>query len=146
MFLTLQDPISCSLLDSSVHGILQTIIPEWVPFPSPGDIPIQRSNLHFLHLLDKWIPYHWTTREGLYGVSGSYFSSTATSWLDIQYNEKDSFPGHCYQFGFVLHCQKCLIPKAFVGNYQWHLFNTVDDWGCDVSYSVVSNCLQPLGL
>ena len=54
------------------------------------------------------------------------FSSTATSRLDFQYNENDSFPGHCYQSGFVLHCQKCLIPKHSL-DYQWHLFNTVDD-------------------
>ena len=39
MFLTLQDPISCSLLDSSVHGILQTMIPEWVAIPFSRGYP-----------------------------------------------------------------------------------------------------------
>ena len=35
------DPMGCSLPGSSVHGILQARILEWVrlPFPSPGDIP-----------------------------------------------------------------------------------------------------------
>ena len=28
-----------SLPDSSVHGILQARILEWLPFPAPGDIP-----------------------------------------------------------------------------------------------------------
>ena len=28
-----------SLPDSSVHGILQARILEWVPFPTPGDLP-----------------------------------------------------------------------------------------------------------
>ena len=31
-------PMSCSLPGSSVHGILQARILEWMPFPSPGDL------------------------------------------------------------------------------------------------------------
>ena len=37
--LTLCDPVDCSLPDSSVHGILQSRILEWVPCPPPGDLP-----------------------------------------------------------------------------------------------------------
>ena len=37
--LTLCDPMDCSLLGSSIYGILQGIILEWLPFPSPGDHP-----------------------------------------------------------------------------------------------------------
>ena len=36
---TLCDPVDCSLPDSSIHGILQVRILEWVAFPSPGDLP-----------------------------------------------------------------------------------------------------------
>ena len=37
---TLCDPMDCTLPGSSVHGILQAGILEWVfPFPSPGDLP-----------------------------------------------------------------------------------------------------------
>ena len=37
--LTLCNPMDCSLSDSSVHGILQARILEWVDtFPSPGDL------------------------------------------------------------------------------------------------------------
>ena len=36
---TLCNPIDCSLLGSSVHGILQAIILELLPFPSPRDLP-----------------------------------------------------------------------------------------------------------
>ena len=32
-------PMEYSLPSSSVHGILQARIQEWVPFPSPGDLP-----------------------------------------------------------------------------------------------------------
>ena len=35
---TLCDPMDCSLLDSSVHGIFQAGILEWVAIPSPGDL------------------------------------------------------------------------------------------------------------
>ena len=37
--LTLCDPMDCSLPGSSVHGILQARILEWLPFLSPGDLP-----------------------------------------------------------------------------------------------------------
>ena len=36
---TLWDPVNCSPPGSSVHGILQARILEWLPFPSPGELP-----------------------------------------------------------------------------------------------------------
>ena len=36
---TLCNPMDCSLPGSSVHGIFQARIQEWVAFPSPGDPP-----------------------------------------------------------------------------------------------------------
>ena len=36
---TLCDPMDCSLPGSSVHGILQARILEWVACPPPGDLP-----------------------------------------------------------------------------------------------------------
>ena len=36
---TLCNPMDCSPPGSFVHGILQARILEWVPFPSPGDLP-----------------------------------------------------------------------------------------------------------
>ena len=36
---TLHDPVDCSPPGSSVHGILQASMLEWVAFPSPGDLP-----------------------------------------------------------------------------------------------------------
>ena len=32
------DPMDCSLPGSSIHGIFQARILEWVAFPSPGDL------------------------------------------------------------------------------------------------------------
>ena len=36
---TLCEPVDCSPPGSSVHGILQARILEWVAIPSPGDLP-----------------------------------------------------------------------------------------------------------
>ena len=36
---TFCDPMDCSLPGSSVHGIFQARILDWVEFPSPGDLP-----------------------------------------------------------------------------------------------------------
>ena len=37
--LTLCNPMDSNLPGSSVHGILQARILEWVAFPTPGDLP-----------------------------------------------------------------------------------------------------------
>ena len=37
--LTLCHPMECRPPESSVHGILQARVLEWLPFPSPGDLP-----------------------------------------------------------------------------------------------------------
>ena len=39
---TLSDPMDCSLPGSSVHGIFQARILEWVAISSPGDLPEPR--------------------------------------------------------------------------------------------------------
>ena len=39
LWLTLCDPMDCSLPDSSVRGILQARILGWVALPSPEDLP-----------------------------------------------------------------------------------------------------------
>ena len=39
---TLWEPMDCSLPGSSVHGILQARILEWVAISSPGDLPDPR--------------------------------------------------------------------------------------------------------
>ena len=44
-------PMDCSLPDSSVHGILQARILEWVAMQLQGIFPTQGLNLHLLWLL-----------------------------------------------------------------------------------------------
>ena len=46
----------CDPMDYSVHGILQARILEWVPFPSPGDLPNQNIGEGSLSLLQGIFP------------------------------------------------------------------------------------------
>ena len=48
--LTLCNPMDCSPLGSSVHGIFQSRLWSGLSFPPPGDFPVP-ENLHLLCLL-----------------------------------------------------------------------------------------------
>ena len=48
--------MDCSPPGSSVHGILQGRILEWVASPSPGDLPNQGSNLGLSHCRQTLLP------------------------------------------------------------------------------------------
>ena len=59
--LTLCDTMDCSPPDSSVHGILQARIVDWVVMPSSGDLPdagIEPASLISAHT-GRWVLYHW---------------------------------------------------------------------------------------
>ena len=53
---TLCDPMDCSLRGSSVHGIFQARVLEWLPIPSPGDLPDPGIELGFLALQADALP------------------------------------------------------------------------------------------
>ena len=53
---TLCDPMDCSQPGSSVHGILQARVLEWVAIPSPRIFLTQGLNLRLLHC--RQILYH----------------------------------------------------------------------------------------
>ena len=69
--LTLCDPTDYRLPGSSIHGILQAKIPEWVPCPPPGHLPAQGSNPCLSHLL------HWQADSLLLAPSGKPASHRA---------------------------------------------------------------------
>ena len=52
--LTLSDPMVCSLPGSSVHGIFQARVVEWVPLPSP---PCSFKG-HYFFLFYGWVIFH----------------------------------------------------------------------------------------
>ena len=62
---TLCDPMDYSSSGSSVHGILQARILEWVAMPSSGDLPhpgIKPKSL-MSTCLGRWVLNHWPTWE-----------------------------------------------------------------------------------
>ena len=66
---TLCDSMNGSLPGSSVYGILQARILEWVPCPFPGDLPDQGLKASLLCLLHcRWVIY----RLSHLGSSNSY--------------------------------------------------------------------------
>ena len=58
-------PDSCSPPGSSVHGISQARIPEWVAISSSRGSSWPRDQTHVsrVSFINRWIVYHWATRE-----------------------------------------------------------------------------------
>jgi len=84
------DSIDCSLLGSSVHGIFQARILEWVamPFSREFSPPRDQTWVSCISCIEGWILYHWATWEA-YLVSTVVNSQTV---LCYQYHHPASFP------------------------------------------------------
>ena len=79
---TLCNPMECSLSASSVHGISQARMLEWLAISfSRESSPTQGSNLHLLHCT--WILYCWATREALLNVVSFFYKSVLPTELWI---------------------------------------------------------------
>ena len=72
---SLCDPVDYSLPDSSVHGVLQAKILEWVAIPFSRGFSQPRDQTHISHIscIGRWILYNCITREGpclsLWGIN-----------------------------------------------------------------------------
>ena len=68
---TLCDPMDCSLLGSSVHGILQARILEWVVISSSrgSSQPRDWTRVSCVSRIGRKILYHWATWEALHRTS-----------------------------------------------------------------------------
>ena len=65
--LILCDPMDCSPPGSSVHGIFQARILEWValPFSGGSSQPRDRTHISCISFIGRWILYHFATWEAL---------------------------------------------------------------------------------
>ena len=61
LFLILCNPMDYSLPGSSVHGILQARILEWVAMPSSrgSSWPRDRTCIYYISCIDRCVLYHW---------------------------------------------------------------------------------------
>ena len=106
--MTLCDPMDCSPPGSSVHGILQVRILEWVGFPSPGALPnpgieprspaLQADSLLTEPPEDIWVFLS--------------LGSTCSSWCDTSCNPKTS----------EKHFHMCLIGSCIQGTHIWKMW------------------------
>ena len=105
--LTLCDLRGYSPPGSSVHGILQTRILEWVAMPSSRGSSGPKD-LTCISCVGRWILYHWATWEA-HGPSCCYCSA-AKSCLTL------CNPMNCSTPGFpVLH----YLPEVFQTHVHW---------------------------
>ena len=72
------DPINCSPAGFSVHAILQARILEWLPFPSPGDLPDPRVERESPTIADGLLH----CKEILYHLSYQGSSNTLATWCE----------------------------------------------------------------
>ena len=80
---TLCDPMDCSPPGSSVHGILQARILEWLATPSSrGSSSTQGSNPGFLHC--RQILYHLSHQGSPFPVTGELYS-LVWFWIESPY-------------------------------------------------------------
>ena len=89
--------IDCSLPGSSVRGISQARLLEWVPFSSPGDIP-DPGTWTCISSTDRQNLYHWATMETLWSktdkVKWSEVAQSCPTLCDLV---------NCSQPGFSIH-------------------------------------------
>ena len=66
---TLCDPKDCNPADSSVHGILQARILEWVAMPSSrgSSQPRDRNHVSYTSYIGRWVLYPGATWEAQFG-------------------------------------------------------------------------------
>ena len=142
---TLCGPMDCNLPDSSVHGILQARILEWVAMPS------SRGSF--------W-PKDWTPTSLASPALAGRFFTTSTTWKAQGYDSRVKW----WLFSFPLHpisldLEEAVNVLAFHCNFQSILFPTSlklpspsfelmssDSLPTMLSCSVVSDSLRPHGL
>ena len=95
---TLSDPVDCSLPGSSVHGIFQARVLEWVAIALP--LPTHAYFLSFFQML-KWSESHFIVSMGPHGLyicdSTDYtargiLQARILEWVDIPFSRESSQP------------------------------------------------------
>ena len=81
--LTLCDPLDCSPPGSSVHGILQARILEWVATSSSrgSSQPRDQTHVSCVACIGRWILYHWATWEDCIYIWLTYSTQIQTIHL-----------------------------------------------------------------
>ena len=109
---TLCDPVSYSPSCSSVHGISQAKILEWVSISSSRGSSWSRDWTH-VSCIGRWVLYHWATREAVYVESKKKKKKSDTYELILQ-NRNMYFTKQKYVYSQTNKTNLCL-PKWVSG-------------------------------
>ena len=110
--LTLCNPMDCSLPGSSVHGILQASILDWVAIPfSKGSFPTWGSNPGLLHC--RQILYHLSHQRSGKWVATSYYRRS-----------------HWHRNWTRIPSISCTVGRFFTMASRGSLYSMLDDGTC----------------
>ena len=122
-----------SLPGSSVHGILQTKILEWLAISSSrgSSRPRDRTWVSCVSCIGQRTSYHWATREAhIYVIPQDKFLN-----LNLV-NQKKNFLLYCFNFHFFIYlCWAALGLRCCLRAFSRH-----SEWG------LLSSCLRCTGL
>ena len=109
--LTIWDGVNCGPLGSSVHGIFQAKLLEWVAIScSRGSSwPRDQTHLSCISCLGRWILYHWASWEASKNASVQ-FSSVTQSCPTL------CDPMNCSMPGLPVHNQ---LPESTQNHVHW---------------------------
>ena len=133
--LTVCDSTDCSPPGSSVHGILQARILEWVTMPSSRGSSWARdgNRISYVSCTDQQVLYHWVTWEALIMVqySPKYFTPLKILCaLPIHVSATSpQTPGNCWPFTISIVLSS---PKYYVVGIM--LYVALSDWLLWVSH------------
>ena len=88
-FLTLCDPMDCSLPGSSVHRDLRQEFWSGSLCPPPGNLLDLEWNPYLMHY--RWILHHWANREAHLGLIRLFFFFLPKSWRTMRFVYKSQF-------------------------------------------------------
>ena len=141
--LTLCDPMDCSPPGSSVHGILQARILEWVAIPFSRESSQSRDWIQVSCIAGRFfynLSHHGSPQITLHPA---YTVVTCLSWSNSIRSSKDNIPYNYYK---VIYFKAALIKPTFV--LQWLDFKQGSELEvylfCTRLYSFFLNCKYKL--
>ena len=130
---TLCEPGDCSLPGSSVHGILQARILEWVAIPvSRGSSQARDLNPGLLH--SRWILYHLSHWGNWWSVEGKWISRVLRIFRTMKNTIYDIIMMKMYHYTFV-QTHRMYNIKGEPLSKLW----TLDDYNVNVGLSLVKS-------
>ena len=147
---TLYDPMDCSLPGSSVHGIFQAIVLEWIAISFSRGYSQTRDWTQVSHIVDRHFTV-WATREVQKSFS-IYFSFLVPSFLSL-YLLPTLFPPPipsiyctvelqcCVSFSFILYPEKKhLYFFSFFNLLKDSTFSFIDLCSCFLHLCFINFC------